>query len=383
MNKNIKLVFLTGFFFSLHLAMVSYINSSFLSSFFSEGKVGILYVISSLASILTLLLIPKILPRLGGYKFLLYSSLFNALMLFSLSLSHNAYITGFMFVAYWISNSLIVFALDEILEIVGEGFQVGRVRGIYLTILNTAWVLSQLASSQILIDFSFSLLYLIACGIMLLFFFIILLSMRNCPDPKYDKVPAFGSVVKFFRNKNLSRAYAMNFLLQFFFSWMVIYTPIYLSLHLGFTWSEISIIFTIMLTAFIITQYPLGTHSDKVGERKMLVLGFLVLSLATLSLFFITKHTVLIWAIILFCTRLGAAAIEIMSDVYFFKHIKKENDEFVGIYRNTASAAYILGPLSASVLLFVIPSFKFIFLILGAIMLSGIYLASTIKKNDI
>ncbi len=85
----------------------------------------------------------------------------------------------------------------------------------------------------------------------------------------------------------------------------------------------------------------------------------------------------------LFATRVGAATIEVMSDVYFFKHIRPENDEFVGIYRNASPLAYVLGPLSATIFFIFLPSFNSIYLILGALMLSGVYLASTIKKDDI
>jgi len=171
--------------------------------------------------------------------------------------------------------------------------------------------------------------------------------------------------------------------LQFFYVWMVIYTPIYLYAHLGFSWKEISLIFTVMLLPFVLIQFPLGKYSDKIGEKKMLMFGFLIATLATLSLFFIEKHAIWIWAIALFCTRIGAAIIEVMSDVYFFKHIKRENDEFIAIYRNTAPLSYVLAPFVAFIAFFFVPSFNFIFLILGVLMFYGVYLSSTIKRSDI
>ena len=90
-----------------------------------------------------------------------------------------------------------------------------------------------------------------------------------------------------------------------------------------------------------------------------------------------------IWALVLFATRVGAASVEVATDTYFFKHIKPENEEFVGVYRSASPVAYILGPLFASIIFIFIPSFNFIYLILGAFMIYGIYLASTIRKNDI
>jgi MFS family permease len=207
--------------------------------------------------------------------------------------------------------------------------------------------------------------------------------LKNIPDPKYDKIQPAKYIREFFQNKNLARSYKINFLLQFFYAWMVIYTPIYLYAHLGFNWKEIGIIFAIMLVPFVLLQFPLGKYSDKIGEKKMLLLGFFITSLATLSLFFIHQHAIWIWALALFATRVGAAIVEVMSDVYFFKHIKAENDEFIGVYRNSQPVAYIFAPIVALMVFALVPSFNFIYLILGALMLYGVYLASRIEKSDI
>jgi len=259
----------------------------------------------------------------------------------------------------------------------------GHLRGLYLTIINLAWVISQAFSIEILSKFSFSALYFISFFIMTIFFLITFLNLKNLNDPKYDKVLAWQSFKNFFKNKNLTRAYKINFLLHFFYVWMVIYTPIYLYAHLGFSWKEIATMFTIMLLPFVLIQFPSGEYSDKIGERKMLMFGFFIASIATLSLFFIKIHEVWIWALVLFSTRVGAAIIEVMSDVYFFKHITTQNDEFISIYRNTRPAAYVIAPLIAFIVFLFAPSFNFIFLILGTLMLYGIYLSSTIRKGDI
>ena len=85
----------------------------------------------------------------------------------------------------------------------------------------------------------------------------------------------------------------------------------------------------------------------------------------------------------LFMTRVGAASIEVATDAYFFKHIKPENEEFISIYRTAAPAAYIKGPLVAVIVLLFVPSFEYLYIVLGAIMLYGIYLSSTIRRSDI
>jgi len=348
-----------------------------------EKFVGIIYVLGSIGSITALLLSPKIFRKMGGYKFLLSATILNAFSFLILALTHNVYIAISMFILSFSMNTLVIFSLDEILKILSKDPSTGTIRGIYLTVCNLSWVIAQLVFGIFLGDFSLNKIYLVSFSVMILFYIVSFVNLKNIPDPKYDKINSFKYVKEFFNNKNLLRAYSINFLLQFFYSWMIIYTPIYLSAHLGFSWKEIGWIFTAMLMPFVLIQYPLGKHSDKFGERKMLMVGFGISALATLSLFFITKHSILIWAFLLFMTRVGAATIEVMSDVHFFKHIKSENEEYVGVYRTSSPVAYTLGPVFAFLFFIFIPAFNYIFLILGTLMLTGIYLSSTIKRNDI
>lgn len=382
-NLKLKSIFILGFLLSLQLAFTSFVNSSFLSVFSGEKNVGLIYVLGSIFSLFIFFFIPTILQKFGEYKFLLWSSGLNAFSLLLLIIFKSSTTIISLFVFYFTLNHLIVFALDELLEICSKNCLMGKMRGLYLSTIGLAWIISQAISIKILSKFSFSAIYFIAFIIMAIFFLITFWNLKNLKDPKYDKVLLWQSFKNFFINKNLTRAYKINFILQFFYVWMIIYTPIYLYAHLGFSWKEIATMFTIMLLPFVLIQFPLGEYSDKIGERKMLMFGFFISSIATLSLFFIEKHEVWIWALALFCTRVGAAITEVMSDVYFFKHINKKNDEFISIFRNARSIAFILAPLIAYIIFLLTPSFNYIFLILGTLMLYGIYLSSTIRKDDI
>ncbi len=382
-NPKLKIIFFLGFLLSLHFAFTAYINSSFLSMLAGIKIVPLIYVAGSICSLVLLFFTPIIIRKMGEYKFLLYSSILNALSLLLLSTLKSSYELIFIFIFYLTLNNLIIFAIDGILQIFSKNSSMGRVRGLYLTTINLAWVSGQAISTKAFFTSSLSFLYFVAFMIMAVFIFIVFLGLKNMKEPIYDKVAGWESFKKFFANKNLTRAYKINFLLQFFFVWMIIYTPIYLSAHLGFSWVQIGEIFTVMLLPFVLLQFPLGNYSDKIGERKMLMLGFSILSISTLCLFFLTKPVIWIWALALFSTRVGAAMIEVMSDVYFFKHIESRNDEFISVYRNTGPVSYIIAPISALILLNFLPSFNFIFLILGTIMLYGVYLSSRIKRKDL
>jgi len=383
MKHSRKIIYLAGFLFSLPIALASYINSSFISSFVGEKFVGIIYVLGSASSILALLLAPKIFKKIGGYKFLLLMVLLDALSFLALSWTENIWGAVAAFMLGFSMNTLIVFSLDEILKIFSKDPAIGKIRGIYLVICNLGWIFAQLLSGTFLGGFSFRTIYFVGFSIMMLFFLVSLLNLKNIPDPDYDKIKSVKYVKGFFKNKNLFRAYGLSFLLQFFYCWMVVYTPIYLYAHLGFSWKEIGLMFAIMLLPFILVPFRAGKYADKIGERKILMFGFAVAALATFSLFFVREHSLWVWAILLFTTRVGAATIEVMSDAYFFKHIKSENDEFVGVYRSASPIAYIIGPVVAFTVFIFVPSFNFIYVVLGALMLYGVYLSSTIRKSDI
>ncbi|MFA6257338.1 MAG: MFS transporter [Candidatus Paceibacterota bacterium] len=343
------------------------------------------YATGSVISIIALLIAPRILQRMGGYKFLLLIVGLDALTVLTFATAQEPWLIVLAFIFSFALNMVIIFSLDELLKIFSQEAGTGGARGAYLTLNNIAWILSQVififAAMEGLL--SFRIIYFLAFAVMMVLFLLIFLSLKNTPDPHYDRIRSLKYVWSFFKNKNLRRSFGINLLLQLFYSVMVIYTPIYLATYLHFSWREIGMIFAIMLTPFTILPFMEGTYSDKVGERKMLMLGFFISSLATLALFFLKSTEIWAWAVALFLTRVGAATIETMNDSYFFKHIKPENEEWVGIYRSAPGAAYVIGPLSALAIFAFVPSFNFIFVIVSAVLFYGVYLASTIRKSDI
>lgn len=384
-KNNRKIIYSAGFLFSLSAALMAYINSSFLASFVGEKTVGIIYSLGSVFLILAFSLIPLFFKKMGGYRFLLLAIGLDILSILVLVLSKDIWALATAFILGFALYTIIIFSLDEFLKIFSKDSITGKIRGTYLTVINSAWILSQvmLIFGQAKNLLSFRQVYSIALLVMVLFFLLSLFALRKVADPKYDNIRTVKFIGKFFSNRNLARAFSMVFLLQFFYCWMIIYTPIYLSAHLGFNWQQIGIIFAVMLLPFVLLDIPLGKLSDKVGERKMLIFGFLLTSIATFILFFLPGGSVLIWALALLGTRIGAATVEAMCDIYFFKHIEPENEEFVGVYRGASPLAYIIGPLLASAIFIFIPSFNFIFPILGLVTISGVYLSAGIKKSDI
>tara|TARA_Y100000031_G_scaffold104660_1_gene115116 strand:- start:54 stop:545 length:492 start_codon:yes stop_codon:yes gene_type:complete len=162
---------------------------------------------------------------------------------------------------------------------------------------------------------------------------------------------------------------------------MVIYMPIYLNQHIGFSWPEIGIIFTIMLLPFVLFEYPLGRLADtKIGEKEILIIGFIILIFSTAFIPFMNTTSLIPWAILLFITRVGASFAEITTESYFFKHVDGTDTSTISLFRITRPVSYIVGPLIATIGLFFL-NIQYIFLILAVVLLFGLYFSFKIKDT--
>ena len=203
---------------------------------------------------------------------------------------------------------------------------------------------------------------------------IVVTGFKNFTDPTYDNVPVFKLLFSFDRERNILHIITINFLLQFFYAWMVIYTPLYLSQELGLGFGVIGIIFTIMLLPFVLIQFPLGWFADKVwGEKELLAIGFLIMAVSTVLIPFVPNKLLFLGGI-LFLTRVGASTVEVMSETYFFKKINEKEPQVLSLYRLMTPVAFILGPISGG---FIVHFFGFepLFAILASLLLIGIILS--------
>ncbi|HNW71763.1 MAG TPA: MFS transporter [Candidatus Paceibacterota bacterium] len=380
MRNNKNIVYLAGFLFSISIALTSYINSSFLEKYINEDYLGIVYILASVITIWSMLKIPKILTKLGNRFTALLFSITNFVAMLSLAYIDNIYAIIPAFILFFASMNFLYASLDIFIEDVSKNSSIGKFRGLFLMVMNLAWVIAQMVSGSIIKDGSFRGIYVFSASFMLLVSIIFSFCLSDFKDPKYTKVPVLNTIKVFLKNKNISKIYLINLILKLFFAWMVIYTPIYLYEYLHFNWGEIGIIFTIMLIPFVLIDYPLGKLSDKIGEKEVLIIGFLITILFTLLIPFINKPGIWIWAIILFGTRVGAASIEVMSETYFFKTIKEKNADEISFFRNTFPLSYIIAPMVAVPVLLFVPSFKYLFFIVTVFLLIGLLI--TLRLRD-
>ena len=374
-----KAIYVAGFLFSINAALTSYVSSSFLGTFIPVDYIGVVYAIAAIVALIGIIRMPRLLARIGNRKASLLFSGLCLLSLLMLAFAHHEAFAVFAFILYFSSSLFFIVSIDIFIEEYSSFKNIGTIRGFYLTITNVAWVLAQAFSGSIIDKSSYAGIYLFGAGIMALVCSTIILFFGTFKDPSYKKVSLKKAIQFFTGDKNMLRIYGINLLLKFFYAWMVIYTPIYLHMYLGFDWAKIGLIFMIMLLPFVILDLPLGRLADKIGEKKMLIVGFSIAALCTSLMAVASSPRFIVWALILFGTRVGAATIEAMSEIYFFKKVTAEKSDEIYLFRSTDPISYLCAPLLAVAILLYLPAFKLIFCVLGAILLLGVFISFRLK----
>jgi MFS family permease len=376
-------LYLVGFLFSLQVALPNYVNSSYLGTLMPERWLGVIYTLEAVLAILGFLILPKILRRFGNFRVAIVFLLIEMVSLLGLVFYHD-----FISVIVFMTSSLVFlillsFSLDMFLEGFSSDVSTGKTRGIFLTCANLAWVVAPFLTGLILSNGDYWKIYLSAFIILIPVFIIIRASLSNFKDSEYKDSNLLRTLVQVWKEKDILNIFMAGFLLQLFYSWMTIYTPIYLHTNLGLSWSAIGIIFSVMLLPFVFVQFPAGRLADsRFGEKEMLVIGFVFMILSTLLMFLIVGKSLLVWTLILFGTRIGAAVVEIMCDVYFFKKVNNQDANLISFFRMARPLAYIIGPLLATIILsFSGLGIKYLFLILGILLIFGLKFSLSIKDT--
>lgn len=377
----IYLLYAINFLLAFSIALPAYINSTFMEQFAGEAYVGIIFTLGSALTLFAFIQIPRILHRFGNYRTTIALLLLQIAALAALAVGDTIFFIAPVFLLYWMAIPLISFTLDVFLESHTDNKTTGRTRGLFFTAANLAWIAAPATAGAILSNGDYWKIYLVAGLFLLPILFLARSGLKKFKDPAYNKVPFWSTLRHIQQRKDIRNIFMADFLLWFFYSWMLIYTPIYLHEHIGFEWSQLGPMFTIMLLPFLLLQFPAGQLADtKWGEKELLSAGFIIMAIATGSLSFITSTSFIVWALALFATRVGASLIEIMTESYFFKKIDSTDTHILSIYRNNRSIAYIIAPILASVFLYFF-DLKYIFLTLGLIMLLGLRYSLTLTDT--
>ncbi len=360
------------FLFTLHITPAIYINSNFLAQYLPIQYVSVIYSIASIMTVLIILSLRPQLKRFGNYKVFLTCLVIEVLALFLLILTNSAVPAIISFVILFVMHSALFLNLDIFLEKHTTNDQTGKIRGWYLTAINIAFIIGPFLSSIILSNDDFKQVYIF---ILILLFPIIFMASElfsKFEDAPYDKVRIITAFSRIRKNIDVYSTVMSDFVLKFFYGWMIIYLPLYLYDYMKFSLSEITLILSISLVPFVLIQGTAGKYADlKYGEKEMLTIGFIVMAIFTSLISFLDSSNISVWIAVLFMTRVGASMVEIMTETHLFKRIDSGDLNIMSLFRISRPVAYIFGTVSGTLFLTII-NFNMLFLVLGGIVLYGI-----------
>lgn len=378
-SQKLNTIILVAFFVAMEAALLAYITSSFLEQYIDIKYLGYVFVAGNIISAILILQLSKWVAKFGRYKLFFIFFLIHLLSLAGMAAVKQKELAILFFLFYMITLSIIYIGIDIFTETFSCDRATGSIKGKQLTVGNLAWVASPVISGCLLSGYGFKSLFFIAAIILLLALTIFIKLKGNY---KYDHVEVkfLTSLRKIKRDKNLSQIMLSGLWLEIFFAFMIIYMPLYLR-QIGMDWTQIGLIFTIMLASFVIFQYPAGWLADnKYGEKEILMFGFFLAGITTCLIFFINSAVVWIWAVALFINRIGISLIQVMDESYFYKQIDARDIDLINFFRLMRPIGYIITSLIASIVLAFYP-LQHIFLFLGIFMLAGLFVVGRIEDT--
>lgn len=385
LNRKLRIyTYIGAVFMAAYSSLPAYVNSSFLAGYIPETKIGFLYAFTSIITIILMVFTPRLIAHFGNKKVLLWLAIFSLLSIIPIALPIWGYnptifsaLSAFSF--YIILGYLVRYVLDVYLENISDNQGTGLIRGVYMTFYNFAWLISPFIAASLASTGNFGLVYGVAGAILIPLILIIIFGLKetNCPNCVVPGASVWASLKNIWGKKipeanNIRRILIIDFLLNFFYAVMVVYMPLYLHNHVGLSWENIGIAFTVMLLPFVLFELPLGRIADKyLGEKEILIGSIIIIIASTIACSYLNTTSWILWAMLLFFTRTGAAGIEIMKETYLFKKISGKDSGIIAISRINVPFSYLMGPVFVSLIL-VYFEFKYIFLALGIVMILGL-----------
>lgn len=355
------------------MGVILYVNSSLLGKFFSPDTVSLLFIIGALGNIILFLFTPKLIEQFGKRFLLLFFLFLSVVFTLTLGFTQSSSVALVSFIIYSSILFIIYYFLDIFLEEISENNNTGEVRGIYFTFVNLGIAMGPLILAILGGANAFRPVYLAASLLLVPPIFLALFNFKS-DKPKWHGLHPkhmFLPLGLWWKNKNIRRVTIARIVLETFFALMIIYTPVYLHEIIGFDWSELGIIFAVMLLPFILFDWPVGELADHFfGEKEIMGIGFLITGISLLVMPFLDK-SLFAWMLILFVSRIGASFIEIMTESYFFKKVDAKDTRLISIFRLTRPFSIIFAAVIGVVTLSLF-SFSKIFIVLAVVVFLGL-----------
>lgn len=376
-KKFLMISFVISILYALHFAIPLYAASTFLAKYIDTSYIGLVYAFAALVSLLLSTYIGKFIKKYHSYKSSIYILSGGIVSTACLSFVDNVYLVIILFSLHLIFVTLFLTIINFFIEEFEDARTTGETRGIFLTLLNSGILFSALFAGQILSLYSYTTLWLASAACLIPIIFLIRHNYEHIKDPKFKNPNIIPAIIYVMRDKNLFAVFLSIITLECFFITMAIYAPSVLKNNLDINIETyLSVILPFALIPFVIFPYQLGIIADKkYGEKEMLLIGLVMLVIISIIFPNITNMNLFLIAVFLFISRIGAALIESMCTIYFYKKVKAENISVIALFSSTRVIAWIIIPTISSLILSLGLSINYVFYTLAILFAYSVYKA--------
>lgn len=367
---------------SFHYALIIFINSAYLGTFLSHQSISAVFLLGSLLTLILFATLPKVVSEVGVFTVVCTGIIAEILAIVGLALGVSNFSIVFSFLVHHVAVSVIYFTLDIYLESVTEvEQQTGGTRGIFLTTANLMYILAPFFVGYLIQGEGYRLVYLVSGSVLLPLLFVTVRELKGSHIIYNKKDHIWVGFKKLTQQREVFLSLLSQLALQLFYAVMAIYLSLYLIQEIGFAWDRLGALFTIMLLPFLLFEIPVGKLADtKYGEKEFMLAGFIIMASILIAITLPTKPHFILWAFLLFLSRVGASFTEITSETHFFRQIKDRDGSLISLFRMTRPLAYtIVGLIGAFIFKFL--SFTWVWLLLAFIVLLGCFTVIPMKDS--
>ncbi len=378
-----KILYLAYFFFSWGIGFTVYSNSSVIEAVNGRDSIGPIYAISAaLTLFLSTWIIPHVVKFLGNRKTVALAIALELLAIIGIKFVSDPSLFAISFILFLAAQILISFSFDIFFEHNTNTQNSGKVRGFVVALQHIGRMLGPILAAVISVKMGLRAPYAISFALLLLTGALLYFATKEFRDKTYVPSSLIGSLKVILARPNVFKPLWSLLLLQTFYAVMVAFVPIYLLDVINIDLESLGVIFTIMLAPFVLLAYPIGKIIDGgVSGRRAARYGLIIMALATLTIPFVHSKSLWVWGMILFISRIGAVLLETAGEAIFFKGIKEEETELLGIMRDTQPIGYFIGSIIAMLTL-VLGSLVHIFYVIAIILLIGVFLTKKKKHAN-
>lgn len=343
-----------NFFASAHFFLIIYILAPYLATFIPGSNTGLVVSLGAVITLGAFPFVPRMVAKYGAQVLSIVLACLEASVLLWLALMPSPVAAVLLAALACAISPLLAYQLDILLEatVENEG-ATGRIRTAFLTAGNVALLIVPLIIGLLLDGADrYDRVFFVAA--LTLVPFILLMLVKRLPRgtaPHLHNVK--DACLCVFNDTDLRAIAGSMAVLQLFYHLAPLYIPLYLHTVIGLPWSELGWIFAVMLIPFVLVEYPAGILADtKLGDRTLLIAGFIIMGLSFTLIGLITVSTpIIVILLILLGTRIGAALVEAMVEGHFFRRVSEEDTNTVSVFRMMRPTGALIAPILGSLLL--------------------------------